>query len=144
MTSDSDFKSKALVQQAFVVKSPHQQGLSWVCWWSMHCGRRWRQSSLGSSSWGQRSVGEAAHCSKIEPIVLRSWSSLSCTDSAAGQIPCWALSSISGSSYIATEIKQCLEKVRNPRAQVRWAVGAHIQDREPGKGGRLLHVAANN
>lgn len=128
--NDSDFKSKALVQH-LVWSHPTNRTYLWGCSCSVHCGRKGRQSLLGSSSWGQRPVGRTAHCSKIELIALMSWSSLSCADSVGGQIPCWASSSVSGSSHIATEINQCLEKVSKSQSSGEVSCGSTY----PGQGG---------
>lgn len=78
-----DFKARLWCSSCCEV-TPHQ---GWSLRLFVWCGRRWRQSLLGSSSWGQRAGGEAAHCTKIELILLIFWSFLSCTDSVAGQIP---------------------------------------------------------
>lgn len=129
--SYSDFKSRALVQQFW--SHPTNRAYLWGCSSSVQCGRRWRQSLLSSSSGGEGAVGEAAQCSKVELIVLIPWFSLSSTDSVAGQIPCWACSSISDSSHAATEINQCLEKVSKSQSSSEWAVWTHIQNTEEGK-----------
>lgn len=139
--SDSDFKSKALVQQ-LLWSHPTNRACLRGCSCSVHCGRRWRQSLLGSSSWGQRAMGKTAHCSKINSYILvlplLYW--FCCRSDPLLSF----LVHLRQFSYCYWDKPVLGEGQQIPELKWGEAVGSHIQDREEGKVGRPLYVAANH